>query len=135
MGDTGSELKAERALAGFAFFLAILGRDSISSSSSVLESQLRAGKSESESTRVSANRSAVAAALLCGGARDVFTMVRARLGLDRDFWDALSRTELHEGDGIGTRDRLEASGRIGQISWGTTLGYEVRRRLGATSRL
>ena len=79
--------------------------------------------------------SAVAAALLCGGARDVFTMVRARLGLGWDCLDALSRTELQEGDEVGTRDRLEAKGRIGQISWGTTLGYEVRRRLGATSRL
>ena len=104
MGGTGAELKAEDAegaLAGFALFLAILGRDH-SSSSSVLESQLRAGRSESESSRVSANRSAVAAALLCGGARDVFTMVLARLGLSRDVWDALSRTELHEGGGVGT---------------------------------
>ena len=106
-GGIGAELEAEGALAGFAFFLAILGRDH-SSSSSVLESQLRLGRSESESSRVSANRSAVAAALLCGGARDVFTVGLARLGLSRDFWDALSRTELHEGDAIGAWERLEA---------------------------
>ena len=79
--EAEAEAKAEGALAGFDFFLAILGRGGFSSSSSVLESRLRRGMSESESSGVEAKESAVAAALLCGGARDVFTMVRARLGL------------------------------------------------------
>ena len=82
LGEAEAEAKAEGALAGFDFFLAILGRGGFSSSSSsVLESRLRRGKSESESSGVEVKESTVAAALLCGGARDVFTMVRARLGL------------------------------------------------------
>jgi len=80
LGEAEAEAKAEGALAGFDFFLAILGRGGFSSSS-VLESRLRRGMLESESSGVEAKESAVAAALLCGGARDVFTMVRARLGL------------------------------------------------------
>ena len=80
LGEAEAEAKAEGALAGFDFFLAILGRGGFSSSS-VLESRLRRGMLESESSGVEAKEWAVAAALLCGGARDVFTMVRARLGL------------------------------------------------------